>query len=108
MLRAFAVMRALWRGEIDLPITFWIFGVLIQDLVIWRIGDYIISMSGAPFLVAAYTAFELGCTAFMIVAIWRSAGNYKGRAVWAILARIFCVVNAGAIVLGFVVGLLEE
>ena len=90
---AIGVVR-LFRGDIPLPITFWVYGILIGNVlprairimielnslaVFTNIGARIIQ--GVSFLFLAYSIF-------MLVAIWRSANKYQGPALWAALARI--------------------
>jgi hypothetical protein len=86
-------IRALWRGEIGLSRTYWLWGFLIQGVIIGRLGGYLVEQTGSLFLVFCYLAFVVVSAIFMIVAIWRSAANYKGLPLWAWLARIVCVLN---------------
>jgi hypothetical protein len=37
--------------------------------------------------------FNLAVSLFMAVAIWRSAGNYTGSKLWAVLARVAVVIG---------------
>jgi hypothetical protein len=79
--------RRLWRGEIPLPETYWIWGVacnLIQVIVVQVLKpppliDFILF----PFLIAYRV--------FIWVAIWRSSGHYAGPRYWAGLARVAVV-----------------
>ena len=40
-----------------------------------------------------HSLFAAVVSIFAAVAIWRSAGNYKGSVLWMFLARLVCVVN---------------
>ncbi len=106
-------VKRLWRGEVSLPITYWIFG---------SIGSVVLTI--ASFSIAyliAYNASSLGgfdiqffnslwllfvyfYEIFIFVAIWRSASNYSRRyprrRQWSILAK-------AAVCLG-VVGLIKS
>ena len=92
----------LWRGEITLVRTYWVFGVLFYSLL--EIPSYLIvpAISNSPdvepsasfvFGMTAYAIFVLAYTVFVSVAIWRSAGNYKGSEIWAVLARVMVVIG---------------
>ncbi len=92
----------LWRGEIPLVRTYWVFGVLFYSLL--EIPSYLIvpAISNSPdvepsasfvFGMTAYAIFVLAYTVFVSVAIWRSAGNYKGSEIWAVLARVMVVIG---------------
>lgn len=89
------------KGEMSLASTYWVFGVLIGQigLPIFAVMAGGILSTPSPSLPGA--AIALGFFASVLayylmtyVAIWRSAGQYKGRAIWAILARIFVVLQS--------------
>lgn len=94
----------LFRGDVPLPITYWIFGVVIS--LGFRIPRRIIESNyldiiSYPFgagLIVAFGWFVFGYGLFIFVAIWRSAGKFEGNKFWAILARIIIVFNLIAIV----------
>lgn len=96
----------LFRGDVPLPITYWIFGVVIS--LAFRIprgiieSNYldIISYPLGAGLIVAFDWFVFGYGLFIFVAIWRSAGKFEGNKFWAILARIIVVFNLIAIVNG--------
>ncbi len=84
-------LRRLWRGEIQLPETYWIWGVacsVIQGIVVRVIKPPpVIDFMLLPYL----TAYSV----FIWVAIWRSSGHYAGPRVWAELARLAVVGGIG-------------
>ena len=95
-------LKILWRGEIPLGRTYWVFGGLFLSLLI--IPGYFIdpTISGSAnlepsasfvFGTMAYAIFTLAYIVFISVAIWRSAGRYEGPAIWAVLARIMVVIG---------------
>lgn len=96
----------LFRGDVPLPITYWIFGVVIS--LAFRIprriieSNYldIISYPLGAGLIVAFDWFVFGYGLFIFIAIWRSAGKFEGNKFWAILARIIVVFNLIAIVNG--------
>ena len=79
-----SVLRRLWEGEISLPVTYWVFGFLGNAVLN---ATYVGASLIAPELGALLLFPLLGYWYLMAVAIWRSAGNYEGPAVWAMLAR---------------------
>ncbi len=88
-------MTALWRGEVPLARTGWLYGlfgmiVLVAPLML--ISGLGPASAAEPFLLLL-SAATLGYAAFMAVAIWRSAGNYRGRHAWRWLAKgsVLCV-----------------
>lgn len=67
----------LWRGKQPLAVTYWLWGVV----VLWT----------APFLLCLFApllVLFVPYSVLMTVAVWRSAGNYRGPVVWATLARL--------------------
>ena len=94
--------ETLWRGEIPLVRTYWVFGVLFSSLL--AIPSYLIvpAISNAPgsgpsasleYGMMAYAVFVLAYTVFISVAIWRSAAKYKGSEIWAVLSRVMVVIG---------------
>ncbi|NNN06326.1 MAG: hypothetical protein HKL90_10540 [Elusimicrobia bacterium] len=79
----------LWRGEMSLPVTFWliwflpsVLGALVQRR--WVSG--VLSPSEIILMIVAAIA-TLSFHIFCMIAIWRSAGKYAGPAIWKYLAR---------------------
>ena len=102
-------LARLWRGEIGLARTYWLWGALVGGGIgaILAFSASIGLLNGNRFLLAVDQAFSIIWTPFIAVAIWRSAGNYKGRTTWKVLARInavfavlFVAVNQIALFLG--------
>lgn len=81
-----------WRGEISLPQSFWVNGVVIGFA--WMVAFQPL----ADLFVIAVWWYVIACIAdyativWQLVGIWRSAGNYRGRRVWPILARVFSII----------------
>lgn len=80
----------LWRGEVSLAVTFWIFFAVVTG--------FFRMLEGAPAAGGGTsgTAFavSLAYYAFITVAVWRSSLKYRGPAVYPILAQ-------GVMVLGW-------
>jgi hypothetical protein len=90
-----------WRGELSLPKSYWINGVIIG--IVCRIvftallTVLVIGASSTPALALVFVVVVIANVAvvvWQIVGVWRSAGNYTGSKVWTILARIAAVVAA--------------
>jgi hypothetical protein len=90
-------LRRLWRGDVGLARTYWLWGFVISGIgggVLGGVagvaavatGDHLI------FLIVFILAIIWGI--FMSVAVWRSAGNYKGKQRWANLARLAVVLGS--------------
>ena len=93
-------LKQLWRGELSLSNTFWLFGVfgafLLLPLLVFVLSKplglvfpymdiYAMNEPAGAAIFIAWIVYYI----FALVAIWRSAGNYQGKKVWAILARIY-------------------
>ena len=95
-------LKILWRGEIPLVRTYWVFGVLFLSLLTIPSYFTVPIVSGSANLEPsastvfggmAYAIFVFAYTVFVSVAIWRSAGRYEGQPIWAILARVMVVIG---------------
>jgi len=78
----------LFNGDISLPVTYWVFVVLIGNFA-FQIVDKIIELNyiditatqtGAWFVMGFYW-LAIGYTIFMLMATWRSAGKFQGTAI---------------------------
>ena len=92
-------LTMLWRGEVPLGRTYWVFGVLFLGLLALP-GYFIVPGSSGiepqasiVFGRMAYAIFVFAYTVFISVAIWRSAGRYEGPQIRAVLARVMVVVG---------------
>jgi hypothetical protein len=100
----FGYVRSHWRGELSLPQSYWVNGVLIGAPI--RIYFAILTVADASnALQSPRTWFEVVLAPFalsvliaiwQVVGIWRSAGRRmkEGRIGWAVVARIVIVINA--------------
>lgn len=112
-----AYVVRLWHGEIGLGITYWgwfvvaahVLGVVVRHFA--RAGLAAVKASsgdlssfigiGVFLLLLAY----VGYVVFALVAVWRSAGRYRGSPILAALAMIVVVLN-GFVLVGLVGALL--
>lgn len=86
-----AAALRLWRGEMPLPVTYWLCGVggnmsfaalfAAAILTSRRSAD----RKPVPWLVYGGS---LAWFVLIFAGIWRSAGRYRGRPIWATLARL--------------------
>jgi hypothetical protein len=84
----------LWRGEIDLPQTYWVWITLVGSFVLTVFGivsQLLYDFARSPFIPALKVAFGIVVVAFYVTSVWRSARNYKGPRRWRILARVTAV-----------------
>jgi hypothetical protein len=95
------LIRRLLRGEVSLPKAFWLFGALgtaaiIFVFYVWTVVQLVLVVVRPPanFYTMLYisTAMQVLATAAFVaivpIAIWRSARNYGGRRLWAVLAKL--------------------
>jgi hypothetical protein len=82
----------LWRGEVPLGRTFWLFGVALGvalSQLAFRLNVIPPPRSALVGWAAAVVTAVAGVYILSVaVAIWRSADRYRGRPVWAVLAKI--------------------
>ena len=89
------IVKALWRGHVPLWKTYWLFGVLVNSAILIIIGliitccsDYVLSTNIKLFWTTIIMAYAIWYPPFILIAVWRSANNYKGNKRWAGLAKI--------------------
>ncbi|WP_320170904.1 hypothetical protein [Maridesulfovibrio sp.] len=78
--------ETLYNGELSLPVTYWVFGI-VPSLIINALSKTIIlnvSYGAYLFFMLASATY----TYFIGVGTWRSATKYNGPRFWAILAKI--------------------
>lgn len=88
-----STLRALWRGEVPLVTAWWVWNVLVGNLLIGQGGASLVGAIGSLFLAIVYIALASIFSVFLLVAIWRSANNYKGSKFWAVIAKALCVIG---------------
>ncbi len=87
------VPKKLWRGEYSLPITYWVFNVLIGNLILGNIIALIDPAKNISYFLVGLFLY----LAYMITAaagLWKSASLYKGNVPWGIFAKISVVFGA--------------
>jgi len=94
------LITKLFRGDVSLPITYWVFNVFIGNiffLICFKIieSNYIniVSSTAGEWLILGFYWFVIGYSIFILIAIWRSAGKYQGRTIWSALARMSVIIG---------------
>ncbi len=92
------LIKALWRGDVRLVRTYWVYGLLMWNLLgmVITILEHSLPPSSSifgAFLLLIVSLFALVYFVISYVAIWRSASKYEGNSLWAWLARLSVVVG---------------
>lgn len=83
------------KGEISLPVTYWVFGY-IANILFLAIQSYMLECVKQKgqwdsiydfFIFWSFSIFAIIYSIFICIAIWNSADNYKGRKLWATLSK---------------------
>ena len=93
----------LWRGDIPLVKTYWLFGVLIGICfaMVFFFIEYLttgLSEGFGPVFILGMMLLYFIYTGFINIAIWRSASKYRGPRRWSILAKIMVLVSWAALI----------
>ena len=88
----------LWRGDIPLVKTFWLFWLL--PAVTFPIFQELLTFTIAPVFGILYVfihiTLSIGFTIYQIICIkglWSSATRYEGKKVWAIATKTFIIIG---------------
>jgi len=88
-------LTRLSRGDHGLARTYWLFGVF-GGFVANLIFSIIPSPGFLAMALLVYTIYQIP----VFMGIWRSATRYTGHKVWAILAKMVCVLGTLMLVSG--------
>ena len=93
-----ALIKALWRGDISLAKTFWLFGFgvnLLLTVVFLYLNSQpaILSNALGRIFFFSLVAFYVIYGSFVLIAIWRSANKYQGLQRISILAKIMVIIG---------------
>ena len=89
------LFHQLWAGEVPLARAFWEYAILYGLLVnlLATAGSFALFAADASTAVAvAIFCLPIPYNLFVLVAVWRSAGRYRGPQPWADVARVAAVV----------------
>ena len=97
------LIRDLWRGNVELVKTFWIFGfgAWVAFAILFAFIEY--QSSGmtigiGPLLILGLMFFYFVYMSFINVAVWRSANKYRGSKTYMILAKFMVIVSWCALI----------
>ena len=87
----------LWYGRVPLARIFWDYAIIFGSLanLVSTLAALALFAKGAPALLGLLLHFlPAPYNLLMVVGVWRSAANYRGAQVWAMLARTLILVWA--------------
>ena len=94
-----------FKGKVPLKISFWGIYVFAWNIVLGFLLGIIFVRMG--FEINTFTIFAAPITVLLAVGVWNSAGKYKGKKIWSVLARtivvfqsIASITNAIALLVG--------
>ncbi|BDQ33677.1 hypothetical protein [Pseudodesulfovibrio portus] len=99
------LIKRLWRGEVDLARTFWVFGFTVG--VLFRGAGLLLAVLaekniGFAAVLLSFGVFLIVYQVFISVAVWRSADRYQGYRGWAFLAKAMVVLGVVQLIAGLV------
>ena len=82
--------RKFINGQISLPISFWLFGLIgtIATSILIFVLLYFFNILSNPLLRILVFPYLI----FASIGIWQSSNNYKGLKVWSISAKIIIII----------------
>lgn len=85
----------LWRGQISLDMTYWVWGVLFGGFLrrVLETLSLLYTSARTPGSISAFEVLSFVYYGYISVAIWRSSGRYPGRRIWIVLARLSVVLG---------------
>lgn len=86
-----ALIKLLWEGKVPLVITYWIFGVLaglLFKMITMTLAGFTSPSQTMIWLMVWFYSFQVLYAIFITVSVWRAAGEYGGKAVYAHLAKL--------------------
>jgi len=82
-------MGALWRGDIRLPVSFWVYGYVIPFFIGLVFAVLGFELTPGSLSAQLYVVGVLCYAFFWGVGTWRSANKYEGAKIWATAAKIW-------------------
>ena len=87
-------VASLWRGDVPLASAFWeytiVYGLLVNAVA--TMGAMMLFSADEPLIGLIVHVLPTPYNFLMLVAVWRSAGKYRGRAEWATAAKVAAVI----------------
>ncbi len=78
-------IKKFWEGNVSMVISFWIFNVLIEQIIIGLLAI----IFAFPLMLFMWVPYKI----WAVVGVWRSAAKYKGKPIWPGLAKTYVVVS---------------
>jgi hypothetical protein len=78
-------IKKFWEGNVSMVISFWIFNVLIEQIIIGLLAI----IFAFPLMLFMWVPYKI----WAVVGLWRSAAKYKGKPIWPGLAKTYVVVS---------------
>ena len=91
-----SLARSLWRGEMPLIVTYWLYGVLgsvLLNVPLIVAEEYSVDSPAGTLAVFGYSLIVLAYSVFVAVAIWRAATRHEGSRLWAGLAKVVVILG---------------
>ncbi len=97
------IIIRLFRGDVSLPITYWVFGV--GTNLILRLMNFFLEKYSSPIImyeygqlaILIYFWLTILINIFVFIAIWRSASKYEQSLGWAAIAKVMVLLAVIAI-----------
>ena len=77
-------IKKFWEGNVSMVISFWVFNVLIEQIIIGLLAIIV----AFPLMLFMWVPYKI----WAVVGVWRSAAKYKGKPIWPGLAKTYIVV----------------
>lgn len=86
-------LTKLWHGEYSLPVSFWIFGILVSKILNLLISfiknsPIMFEIRKRPIVIVIFMVIIVCYEIWTNVGIWNAANKYNGPKIWIILTKI--------------------
>ena len=83
-------IKKFWEGNGSMVISFWIFNVLIEQIIIVLLAVIVVFSNLSQLLIIfMWAQYKI----WAVVGFWRSAAKYKEKPIWPGLAKTYIVVS---------------
>jgi len=89
-----------FKGDVPLIISFWGIYVFAWNVVFGLIFTLILARMGFEFNTIRLISVPI--TIMLAIGVWNSAGKYKGKKIWSVLAKVVVAIQCIAAVILFV------
>jgi hypothetical protein len=79
-----------WNGDLSLPMSYWGVGLGLGLVFGFSVGFFTILLGMSE---DAMWGFLIPFQIYTVVGIWRSSDKYKGKKIWAALAKIAVIIG---------------